>query len=221
MAFRTLVPTTVIALLLSSASASAITVTILDSTPDGPGSTAHLFGAGFNATVPTGAAFDAPAPSVTGSVSGVGRSPFEDTPLEATQSYFSIGDPSADPTFASPITLTFSALQSSLTMLWGSFDRYNLIEFKDSGGTVIDAFDGDDLAAALGLPAQNRPQYQHTALVKFDIEPGDSAFESITFTSTSRAFEFALQDTPVVPVPASGLLLVAALSGLAMARRKT
>ncbi|MFT4148709.1 MAG: VPLPA-CTERM sorting domain-containing protein [Paracoccaceae bacterium] len=161
--------------------AGAATVTSL---PGAPASTANPA-----ATSTTGTVYQ----GITGDWSGVYLSPFSDT----TTAYTSVsGGASA--------TYDFGAVMSAISLVWGTVDSYNYIDFiKD--GVVVETLGGSGIAGG----------YLQIA--------SDFLFDSVTLRSGSNAFEFgALSATPsAVPVPAAGLLLAGAVAGLgALSRRR-
>ncbi|MCW5750297.1 MAG: VPLPA-CTERM sorting domain-containing protein [Alphaproteobacteria bacterium] len=207
--------------LAGSISAQAVTVTFLGSSTQGPGNTADVYAPNFNGTVPDGATFSSD-PLVTpppGNLASVYQSPFNNTPLLGTQTYFSVGAEDGDGDGAlSPVTLTYTTDQSTFTILWGSIDSYNTIEFLDSGGTAIagGTFTGTDIISLGGLggaPAN----FEQVALIKFDFDSNE-LFRSIRFTSTQAAFEFALPSE--VPAPGAAWLLLGGMLALGAALRR-
>ena len=107
-------------------------------------------------------------------------------------------------------------MQSTFTLLWGSIDSYNSIEFLLGGVSQL-LYTGTDLInQSLFDPLSGTgPNYEQVALVNFSNFA--NGFDKVTFKSTQAAFEMAL---PPVPVPAAGLLLLGALGGLAALRRR-
>ena len=147
--------------------------------------------------------------------SSIYQSPFNNTPLVDSQSYFSVGAVDGDGDGApSPVTLTLGAPVDSFTMLWGSIDDYNTIEFF-SGATSLMAFTGTTSSTCfmLGGSAAN---YERVALLRFG-DFGESGMDSVKFSSSQAAFEFALAP---VPLPASALMLFGALGGLGFVSRR-
>ena len=208
-------------ILTVGAQAAAATVNLLDTSTQGAGNTAHLYGAGFGANTPLGAEWSDDAPVVTptpGNLSGVYQSPFNNTPLLDTQAYFSVGAEDGDGDGGpSPITLTFGSLQSTFSLLWGSIDSYNKIEFFDANGGLVAASTGTDIIDEFGL-AGSPSNFEQVALLRYDFDDVER-FKSIVFTSTSPAFEFGLAPS-AVPLPAAGWMLLTALGALGLAGRR-
>lgn len=206
---------------VAAADADAATVSLVAASTQGAGNTANVFGAGFDATTPAGAVWSDDAPVVTpapGNLAGVYQSPFNNTPLLNTQSYFSIGAEDGDGDGGpSPITLTFGVAQSSFSLLWGSIDSYNRIEFFDENGASVLARTGSDVISEFNLGG-SASNFEQVALLDFGFDQGE-AFKSIVFTSTRPAFEFALAAS-AVPLPAAGWLMLAGVGALAAAGRR-
>nr|WP_319386759.1 VPLPA-CTERM sorting domain-containing protein [uncultured Roseibium sp.] len=204
-----------------SAASAAPSFTVLAGSNDGVSNTADVFAPDFGAFTYAADTMDAavitPPP---GSTSAINKSPWSNTGLEDVNSYFAVGpDPSTSP---DPATLTFGFVRTTFELLWGSIDRYNVLEFSlASGGTY--SVDPSTVAAAVNAltgvascgsgPSDN---LGCTALVSFDAGQGDS-FTSVSFGTTgAQAFEFAT----AVPLPAAGWLLIGGIGGLAAMRRR-
>jgi hypothetical protein len=191
---------------------SAVTMSIVDSSPQGGANTAGVtYAVGYNASTPINATWTSgDDPTVIpppGNSSGVYQSPFNSNGLTNSQSYFSVFTSDSEGDGApSPATLTFSDLQNSFSLLWGSIDTYNTLEFLNSGGTAFATFVGADIMTALGIPVVTNSEM--VALVNFVFGTGEE-FQGVRFSSSQAAFEFAL-----VPLPAAGLLLLAGIGGL-------
>lgn len=196
-------------------SAQAVSVSLIDSSTQSSGNQAHLFASGYAGNTPAGAIFsDDPLVTAPGNVSGVYQSPFNNTPLLTTQDFFSVGAVGANGGVPSPLTLTLGSPVDSFSILWGSIDSYNTIEFF-SGAASLMAFTGTDIINefALGGTPVN---YEQVALLRFT-DFGQGGLTSVKFSSSQAAFEFALAP---VPLPASALLLFGALGGLGVISRQ-
>lgn len=132
---------------------------------------------------------------------------------EGTNSYYAVGP--NDATSPAIATLTFGSAQSSFTLLWGSIDSYNTLTFNLSGGGTR-SFDGGAIASNAGIACGSPSNYACTAKVAFNFRDGET-FDSVSFGATSQAFEFALAP---VPLPATGLLLLGGLGGIAALKRR-
>jgi hypothetical protein len=200
-------------------SAQAVSVSLIDTSTQGAGNQAHIFASAYAGNTPAGAVFsdDALVTPPPGNLSGVYQSPFNNTPLADSQSYFSVGAVDADGDgAASPVTLTFGAPIDSFNILWGSIDSYNTIEFF-SGAASLMAFTGTDIVNQLGLDG-SPINYEQVALLRFS-DFGRGGLTSVKFSSSQAAFEFGLAPQPI-PLPASVLLLFGALGGLGVISRQ-
>lgn len=150
---------------------------------------------------------------VSGSESGEYRSPFEGSAY-ADADFFTVGSPA--PNEANAAFLTFNTARTMLSLLWGSIDAYNGLIF----------FNGDAEVAQVGgqdvLNAGANPEGLEAVFVSIS---GIGKFDSVLFISDyleqgdiRPAFEFS--NVAAVPLPAGGVLLLTALGGLAIARRR-
>lgn len=219
------------------AAAGVVAFSIDASSTQGAGNTADQFAGNYDGTTPTGASWfnggfpplgngtltAAAAPLVTpppGSIGGSFQSPFNNTGLADTQSYFSIGGSNNGNGGGSPMTLEFGTAVTEFSFLWGSIDSYNEIEFFDAGQNSLGFISG---SGVLGNPPPTNPtNYEEVVLLSVfaDQSVGDS-IKYITFASINQAaLEIAFENPTAVPLPASGLLLIGAFGALYAARRK-
>ena len=107
-------------------------------------------------------------------------------------------------------SLSFAKAQNSFTMLWGSTDVANLLEFV-LNGQVVGALSGNQLpGVTVGNPGRG------AALIRvFNL-----AFDEVRFSSTNGGFEFSNVDASPVPLPLPAAGLIAALGGLGLMRRR-
>ncbi|CAJ1369813.1 MAG: VPLPA-CTERM sorting domain-containing protein [Roseibium album] len=131
----------------------------------------------------------------------IARSPWEGTSHQNTDGVFSSVQGGSSATFE------FDKVQTGLSMIWGSPDSYNDLVITLLGGGGTYTINGNDVKGPSGILA---------SLVGVT----NVAFQKIVLTSGSNAFEFANLKTTPVPIPAGALLLVTAVGGLALVRRR-
>jgi hypothetical protein len=105
--------------------------------------------------------------------------------------------------------LSFTGVQRSLSLLWGSLDVGNLIEFV-LNGAVVGSVAGDQLGVAIGNPGRG------AALVNLS----GLQFDEVRFSSTTGGFEFSNVNAAPIPLPLPILGLGAALGMLGLVRRR-
>lgn len=129
------------------------------------------------------------------------RSPWEGTVFEATGKYNSVSA-------GAMATHAFGGQFSQFSLMWGSPDDYNTLEFFLSGGLV---------ASVSGADVYNPP----TPGMEFvNVTVTGLLFDTVKFSSSTDAFEYALIEA--VPLPAALPLLASAFGLLAfMGRRRT
>ncbi|MCA8927329.1 MAG: PEP-CTERM sorting domain-containing protein [Alphaproteobacteria bacterium] len=156
------------------------------------------------------------APTIrSGNISGIARSPFDETVSDTFTSslagaidlmYFAVGPDNP----ANPAILSFSRQMSSLSFLWGSPDDYNGLTFYLNGMQVGGPFDQTDVNPPL---APTNPPTSNV-YVTFT-----GPFDEVRFASSSNAFEFTGLSARV-PAPATLALLGGGLVVLGLVRRQ-
>jgi hypothetical protein len=216
MRFSTFQAIAIAALLASSWSARAVTITVggCSAGSEGlstcaPGASVVTFNSG---SMP--AEFSNAGGSgghvVSGSVSGQYAAPAGDS-----TAYLAV--PNSTSTGA--VSATLGGLYNYFGIYWGSIDQFNTLTFLDDG-TQVGSFSGATVIADASLEG-NQVDAGSNEYVNFYF--GTQNFNTVLISSTNYAFEsdnLAFGDSPRVPEPVSAGLLGLGLVGLAAANRR-
>lgn len=149
--------------------------------------------------------FDVNTPPVTGGLIKTGSSSNGAQPPASTGRYYTVG-PSTGTVGTVDIS-SFTAPIGQISLIWGSVDTYNTLEFLDSVGNVLAQFTGSNI---IGSNFGNQVLPGSNPIVYFSVDGSDSFnLAGLRLTSTSEAFEIdniALQ--AAVPEPATWALML-------------
>jgi len=159
-------------------------------------------------TLNLGSATWSTAPDIrAGNLGGQYRSPFEQLGAGNFErlSYWNVlGGTSA--------TLSVNGPASALSFLWGSVDTYNFVTLINSVTNQTDVIDLADLLF---------PDVPPTGIgASFVTIRSGFAFDKVQFLSQGNSLEFSNVSVAPVPLPAGGVLLVTALGGFGLLRRR-
>ncbi len=153
----------------------------------------------------------------TGSQSGVSATPFKNT----TQ-YLSLST-------GKQAIISFGGLVDYFGLYWGSIDKYNSVEFK-KGGTSLVTFGGQQIAdlvkSTYNLPTSQYANWHSkytNVYVDFFASTDAQLFDTVILSSTGVAFEsdnHAYRSVKPVPVPGMALGVIAAAGALVAKRKK-
>ena len=131
--------------------------------------------------------------------SELSRSPWDTTIYEATGKYNAVyGGATA--------TYLYSVDQTEFSLMWGSPDTYNTLEFFNNGGSVFSV-----VGTAVQPPVSS-------GFVNVSVT--DLVFDKVVFSSADDSFEYAKLSHSPIPIPAAVWLFGSGLLGLVgIARR--
>jgi len=156
-------------------------------------------------------------PSFTGGAVVSGTSASHAQPFGSTGSYYSVG---LNDGTTGVIDLSSFADISSISLLWGSIDTYNTLQFLDSANNVLATFGGSTI---INPAVGNQSDPSTNRVVTFLLTGTDvTAFSRLRLTSNSNAFEIDnLAINPIlVPEPVSWVLMLLGFCGLGLSIRR-
>jgi hypothetical protein len=103
---------------------------------------------------------------------------------------------------------SFGSTFQKLSFVWGTPDKFNTVRFY-LGGVLVDTL--------AGFGNGNNVLNPTATVTKIG---GGAGFDTVRFSSSAVAFEYSNISASVIPVPAAGLMLVTALAGMAVLRRR-
>src|SRR6476646_6564092 len=156
-------------------------------------------------------------PSFTGGAVVSGTSASHAQPFGSTGSYYSVG---LNDGTTGVIDLSSFADISSISLLWGSIDTYNTLQFLDSANNVLATFGGSTI---INPAVGNQSDPSTNRVVTFLLTGTDvTAFSRLRLTSNSNAFEIDnMAINPiVVPEPVSWILMLLGFCGRGLSIRR-
>ena len=149
---------------------------------------------------------------VQGSVSGQYAAPAGDT-----SHYLTVG-----PSAGSPITFTMMLPANYFGFFAGSLDSYNLVQFFNAAGSLVDSFTGTQINA-VAFPGQGTTGNQAEAQF-IDYFP-TSTYTRVVISSSANAFELdnlaiGVASPTTVPEPGSVALIGLGVVALVASRRR-
>lgn len=108
-------------------------------------------------------------------------------PATSTTNYFVVGSQGVLPSSATVSTLALTDY-TTFSLLWGSIDTFNSIQFFDNGVQVGQTFTGTDFAAPPSGPNGNTVSNDTNRYVFFTFD-GGQRFDTVRFNSSGVAFE--------------------------------
>jgi hypothetical protein len=162
--------------------------------------------------------FDSNTPGTNGGIVTTGTDGLlHAQPFGSTGNYYAVG-----PNDGSPGTIDLTAIGDivNISLLWGSVDTYNTLEFLAADGTtVLATFVGNDIFNPAN-GARNDPNTNPVVL--FNLTGSDqSAFSYLRLGSTENAFEIDnIAINSGVPEPATWGMMLLGFAGIGMTMRR-
>jgi hypothetical protein len=155
----------------------------------------------------------------TGSIENIRKSPWTgilDAAGIASAPYYAVIPVTGSPAGAQSTSATyaFNTPQTFFSLLWGSPDTYNTIDFLDENDALVFTISGATVIANL---VPNGLQAEIGNIVSFVFDGGDTFSKAVLKSGTTNAFEWA---NAVVPLPAAAWLMLAGLGGLGLMSRR-
>lgn len=162
--------------------------------------------------------FNSPAgtPSVSGGAVVSGTTGNHAQPVGSTGGYYAVG-----PSDGNPGTINLSSWGdiNSISLIWGSVDTYNTLEFLDASNNVLASFGG----SSIWTPANGNQSDPNTnPVVTFLLSGADvSAFSSLRLTSSSNAFEIDnVAINSAVPEPSTWAMMLVGFGAVGFSLRR-